>query len=41
MVTDFTPGVADHARDVVVQADGRIVAAGDAETYLALARYLP
>ncbi|MEV7812623.1 delta-60 repeat domain-containing protein [Streptomyces flaveolus] len=41
VVTDFTPGVADHARDVVVQADGRIVAAGDADTYLALARYLP
>ncbi|MET8765372.1 hypothetical protein [Streptomyces sp. NPDC004658] len=41
VVTDFTPGEADHARDVVIQADGRIVAAGDAETYLALARYLP
>ncbi|GAA2875685.1 hypothetical protein [Streptomyces mexicanus] len=41
VVTDFTPGTADHARDVVIQADGRIVAAGDAATNLALARYLP
>ncbi|MEU6590904.1 delta-60 repeat domain-containing protein [Streptomyces sp. NPDC046881] len=41
VVTDFSPGASDHARDVAVQADGRIVAAGDADSYLALARYLP
>ncbi|MFI9150786.1 delta-60 repeat domain-containing protein [Streptomyces sp. NPDC053367] len=41
VVTDFSVGVADHGRDVLVQPDGRIVVAGDAGSYLALARYLP
>lgn len=39
--TGFTPGATGHARDGVAQADGRIVAAGDAETRPVLAAACP
>ncbi|MBC2865832.1 hypothetical protein [Streptomyces mexicanus] len=41
LITHFSAGDFSSAHEVALRSDGRIVAAGDAATDLALARYLP
>jgi uncharacterized delta-60 repeat protein len=41
VITDMLDGTRDEAQTVAIQPDGKIVVAGDAGGYLALARYRP